>query len=129
MTKKKTNGNEELRASITRIRDNLRVTKVVATRCVKGPKGDSFAGFSAQWDTVQEDGGQGLLEAGDGETPSNAMTLRDAKIAGYLVAMQADIAAHEHAMASGSISVQYCKDAVRGIKNNYGKLIKDTFEG
>ena len=129
MTKKTTNTNDELRASITRIRDNLRVTKVVATRCVKGPKGDSFAGFSAQWDTIQEDGGQGMVEAGDGETPSNSMTLRDAKVAGYLVAMQADISAHEHAMASGAISVSYCKDAVRGIKNNYGKLIKDVFEG
>ena len=128
-TAEKPNGNDEIRAVVTRIRDNLHVTKVVATRCVKGPKGDSFAGFSAMWNTVQEDGGQGLMEAGDeGMVPVGAMSLREAKIASYLLAMQADIAAHEHAMASGSLSVQYCQDAVRGIKNNYGKLIKDVFE-
>jgi len=116
-----------IRGVVSRVKNNLRVTKVVATRSLKGAKGDTFAGFSAQWDSVQEDGTMGLEDTGDSGVPINAMTLMDAKVAGYLLAMQADVAAHEHGVASGIISPAYCEKAVYGIKANYAKLIKDLF--
>ena len=116
-----------IRDVVSRVKSNLRVTKVVATRSLKGAKGDTFVGFSAQWDTVQEDGTMGLESTGDDRVPVNAMSLMDAKVAGYLLAMQADIAAHEHGVASGTISSAYCQKAVHGIKANYAKLIKDLF--
>ena len=115
----------EMKAFLTRIKNNLRVTKVVATRSVKGRNGDSFAGFGAAWDSVQEDGGQGLLSVStETEVAGSGMTLKEAKVAHYLVAMQADIGAHEAALAGGNISPSFCKDAVASIRQNYAKIIR-----
>jgi len=122
----------DLKEYLSGIRDKLRVTKVVATRSFKGRGGDSFAGFSAAWDSVQEDGGHGLIHVAseEGETEAaQGMTLREAKIAHYLLAMQADISAHEAAMAGGSLSVQGMQDSVKAIRGNYAKLIRDALSG
>lgn len=115
----------EMKAFLRMIRDNIRVTKVVATRSVKGARGDSFAGFSAAWDTLQEDGGQDLVHVGEeSDAATQGMSLREAKIAHYMVSMQADIAAYEAAMAGGNLPVSTCQDAIRAVKANYGKLIQ-----
>ncbi len=79
---------EEQKARIHKIRDGIRITKVVATRAVKTKNGDFFVGWSAAWDTIQEDaGGMGadLIDAlDDGEAldaSKRGMTLADARIA------------------------------------------------
>jgi hypothetical protein len=113
---------------LVRVKSNIRVTKVVATRSVKGKFGDYFAGFAVGWESVQDEpGGMGKdleLLASDDAVASNGMTLKEARVAHYLVSMHADIAANEAAMASGGISPQHCSDAVKAIKSNYGKLIR-----
>lgn len=113
---------EEIKTLLRKVRDNIRVTKVVATRSVKGARGDSYAGFSAAWDTIQEDGGHDLIHTGDASGPG--MTLKEARIAHYMVAMQADIAAYEAALAGGNLPVRTCQDAIQAVKANYGKLIQ-----
>lgn len=113
---------------VTKVKDSLRVTKVVCTRSVKGQRGDSFAGFSAAWNTVQDDGTQGMEEVGDDAIPPQAMTLKEAKIAGYLLAMQADIAAYQHAWAGGSIPKAVMDDAIRTLRANYTQLVVDAAE-
>jgi len=118
----------EAKAFLATVRKKVRVTKVVATRSVKGQRGDSFAGFSAAWDSVQEDGAMGMEEVGDSKAPLQAMTLKEAQIAGYLLAMQADIAAHEHAFAGGSISLSVMEDAVRNIRTNYLQLVTNALD-
>lgn len=119
---------QEMKEMLKRVQRNLRVTKVVATRSVKGKFGDQFAGFAASYNSVQDEpagAGKDLISVvEDPEGASSGMTLLEAKIAYYLVAMQADIAAHEAALASGGISSQHCADAVTSIKSNYGKLIR-----
>lgn len=118
---------------LKRIKNNLRVTKVVATRSVKGKFGDYFAGFAAGWDSVQDDAegaGKDLdLLVPDAAVATSGMSLVEARVAHYMVSMHADIAAHEAAMASGGISPQHCSDAVKAIKANYGKLIRKTLKG
>jgi len=114
---------EEMKALLRRVRDNIRVTKVVATRSIKGARGDSFAGFSAKWNTVQEDGGQDLVHVGD-EDGAPGMTLKEARLAHYMVSLQADIAAYEAALAGGNLPVKVCLDAIQAVKANYGKLIQ-----
>ena len=113
---------------LNRVKGNIRVTKVVATRSVKGKFGDYFAGFAAGWDSVQDEpAGIGKdLEplVSDDAVATNGMTLKEARVAHYLVSMHADIAAHEAAMASGGISPKQCTDSVASIKINYGKLIR-----
>lgn len=113
---------------VNRVKDKLRVTKVVCTRSVKGQRGDSFAGYSAAWNTVQDDGTQGMEEVGDDTVPAQAMSLKEAKIAGYLLAMQADISAYQHAWAGGSIPKQQMDDAIRTLRANYTQLVMDACE-
>jgi hypothetical protein len=55
------------------------------------------------------------------------MTLRDARLAHLMLAMQADMAAHDAALAGGNITVQFHKDATAAIRSNYGRLIRDVF--
>lgn len=115
----------EMASFLQRIKRNLRVTKVVATRSVKGQHGDHFAGFAACWNSVQDEpagAGKDLLTMVD-ET-SDGMSLQESRVAYYLVAMQADIAAHEAALANGGISTQHCSDAIQAIRGNYSKLIR-----
>lgn len=119
---------QEMKAFLQKIRGNLRVTKVVATRSVKGQRGDHFAGFAACYDSVQDEpsgAGKDLMGmVGDADVATNGLTLKEAKIAFYLVAQQADVAAHEAALANGSIGAQEASDRIRSIKNNYGKIIR-----
>lgn len=118
--------NDELRALVSRVKEGLKITKVVATRSVKGRGGDTFVGFSASWNSVQEDGGQGVVSAMDeGEEAQtlNGMTLQEAVVASCLIAREADIAAYRNAAAGGNISQDYADNAVAAIKSNYNKLI------
>lgn len=112
---------EDMKATIHRVRDNLKITKVVCTRSVKGRGGDAFCGFSAAWNSVQEDGGQGVMEVGDNS--QSGMSFKDAKVAGYLLGMQADITAFENAAAGSIIRKSEADEAVLAIKHNYGKLM------
>jgi hypothetical protein len=118
--------NDELRALVQRVKAGLKITKVVATRSVKGRAGDTFVGFSAAWNSVQEDGGQGLVEAGkEGEDANslNGMTMQEALVASILLSREADTAAYRNAAAGGNISQAHADDAVAAIKSNYNRLL------
>ena len=120
----------EMKTVIRNVKDRLKVTKVVCTRSVKGRGGDSFVGFSAAWDSVQEDGGQGMADVmDDADATASGMTLREAKIASYLLGMQADTTAFENAAAGSILTKDECDNAVRGIKHNYGSLMKALLGG
>jgi len=113
-----------------KIRNHLRVTKVVCTRSVKGQRGDNYVGFSSGWDTIQDDAGGGgdLISTQEEKETQRAtsqagMTLAEARMAALVLSMQVDISAHDHAYAGGNISAEYRTDAIRAIKSNYAKLI------
>jgi hypothetical protein len=119
----------DLKTELRAIRDKIRITKVVATRSIKGQRGDSFAGFSAGWQSIQNDYGGAGADAmpdaqEDAENASQGMTLKEARVAHYMVAMTADIAALESAACNGSISDSYFNDTAAAVKNNYGRLIQ-----
>ena len=117
----------DMRALVKRVKANVRVTKVVATRSIRGAKGDTFAGFSAAWNSVQPDAagnGKDLMEVvDDGDVAVQGMTLQEARVAHYIVQQVADVAAYEAAMASGGISQKGAQDAIRMTKQNYSILI------
>jgi hypothetical protein len=110
----------EIKERLQAIESKLRITKVVATRSVKGKTGDVFAGFSAGWESFQDDSGEVVPDAAEA---SQGMTMQEARIAHLIVAQAADIAAHEQALATGNISADFFRDRVNGIKRNYGKLV------
>jgi hypothetical protein len=118
--------NDELRALVQRVKAGLKITKVVATRSVKGRGGDTFVGFSAAWNSVQEDGGQGVLNAGEDSDDGNnlnGMTMQEALVASILIAREADTAAYRNAAAGGNISQTHADGAIAAIKSNYNKLL------
>ncbi len=124
---------DEQISRIHRIRDNMRITKVVATRAVKTKNGDFFVGWSAAWDTIQEDaGGLGadLIgaqdEAEEALSTQRGMTLADAKIADLILGMQVDLQALNHALAGSGISEEDHKRASAAVKRNYGQLLANA---
>jgi len=128
----KTKEQKALHEALRTIKKRLRVTKVVCTRSVKGRGGDHYVGFSAGWDSVQDDGGGGvdLASAQDAEGQAahdSGMTLREARLAAYVLGMQADIAAHEAAYAGAAVSEEAYLQAVRAIKANYSQLMTELF--
>lgn len=121
---------DEIKGFISRVRDRIRVTKVVATRSVKGKGGDTYAGFSAAWNTVQDDSGGGIdAMLSDADEAQSGMTLKEARVAHLLVSMQADLAAHDAALAGGNIGNKYHQEAHRIIKANYSRMIRETLAG
>jgi hypothetical protein len=121
---------DEIKNTLKRIQSHIRVTKVVATRSVKGKGGDTYAGFSAAWNTVQDDAGGGIdALLNDTAEAQGGMTLKEARIAHLMVAMQADLAAHDAALAGGNISNNYHREAAKAIKTNYIRMIRETLAG
>ena len=117
---------DELKALVARVKSGLKITKVVATRSVKGRGGDTFVGFSAAWNSVQEDGGQDLLKVGDDTDEAQSltgMTMQEAVVASILLAREADTAAYRNAAAGGNISSEHANGAIQAIRSNYSKMI------
>ena len=57
MEKLTTDEKKVLTEALEKIKRHVRITKVVCTRSVKGHSGDSYVGFSAAWDSIQDDAG------------------------------------------------------------------------
>lgn len=126
---------EQLKEMVRKVRSRVRITKVVCTRSVKGKFGDNYVGFSAAWDTIQDDAGGAVDlvsvqgESEDQHAVAQGMTLREARIAALIVAMQADIAAHDHAVAGSNLTPAQHDGAVNAIKSNYTKLMLNVMRG
>lgn len=118
----------EIENRLRRIRKGIRITKISCTRSVKGRNGDSFVGFSAAYQSVQDDhsgpGADVMNESTDDKVyAEQGLTIKDAKLARYMLSMECDLAALESALANGSISPNYFEDAFKGIRNNYNQLV------
>jgi hypothetical protein len=123
----------ELKEALLKIKDKVRVTKIVCTRSVKGRNGDNYVGFSAAWDTIQDDAGGAadqitIMDDKDVVTSfKQGLSLKESRLASLVLGMQVDIAAHEQALAGGGITPEQRNVAVRAIRHNYGKLMSDMF--
>ena len=120
---------DEMRQVVQDVRSKLRVTKVTCTRSVKGRGGDVFVGFTAAWDSVQDDNGH----VEDSESKASGMTLKEAKVAAHLLGLQTDVVAFEHALASSVIRPHQAEAAIKGVRQNYtvlmSTLLKDEESG
>ena len=116
-----------LRTVVANVKSKLRITKVTATRSVKTGKGDYFVGFSAAWDSVQDDtgtmGGDADLHTTDAEIAPNGMTIEEARVAHILLSMEASIAAWRSAHAEGALSAQELNDRTTAIKRQHAALL------
>lgn len=103
---------EDTKALVQRVRKNLRVTKIIATRSVRGKMGDTQAGFVAELPFTE----------GGGES----MTLREAIVANCLLSREADIAAYRNAVAGGNLSLETGREAIASVKSSYAKVIAEA---
>lgn len=118
----------EIKERLRRIREGIRITKITCTRSVKGRNGDSFVGFSAAWQSVQDDqGGLGADVGADREDDATyaaqGCSLQDAKLARYMLSMECDLAALESAAVNGGISPERFRDSIRAVKEAYNRLV------
>jgi len=114
--------------TIRGVRRGIRVTKITCTRSVKGRHGDAYVGFSAGWHTTQDDmGGATDAQISSEETQprdeERGLTLNEGKLAAYLVAMEVDLQAHDHAMAGSTIGESDRQTAHEAIRANYNRLV------
>jgi hypothetical protein len=115
--------------ALERIASQIRVTKLVATRSVRGNTGESFAGFSAGFDSIEDKSGITMEESEIVEIPRGGLSLKDARIAYFMLSMHADFSAIDAAWASGSISDQHRKDLQAATKRRYGLLLRKHIAG
>ena len=116
----------EIKALVKRVQNGLVFNKVVATRSVKGQRGDSFAGFSASWRSTQEDGGNGVvavMDEGDEAHSVTGMTMQEAIVASALVAREADLAAYRNAAAGGNLPKSVAESNIAITKSNYSQML------
>lgn len=120
---------ERLAAVVGRVKQHLRITKVVATRSVKTAKGDFFSGFSAAWDSVQDDHGSipdAEMNFSDDETAMSGMTMEESRVAHVLLSMEASIAAWRAAHAEGVLSEKEFNDRKNAIKRSHAALLSSV---
>lgn len=116
--------------TVNRVKSRLRITKIVATRSVKTGKGDFFSGFSAAWDSVQDDHGNVPdveFEYSDGDTAVSGMTVEEARVAQVLLSMEASTAAWRSAHAEGVLSEQEFKARAAAVRRSHGVLLSSLF--
>jgi hypothetical protein len=121
-----TSDRERIAAVVNHVKQRLRITKVVATRSVKTAKGDFFSGFSAAWDSVQDDHGSipdADLNFSDGETAVSGMTLEESRVAHVLLSMEASIAAWRAAHAEGVVSEKDFNDRKTALRRSHSALL------
>lgn len=111
------------------------MTKVVVTRALKGHDGDHYVGFSAYWDSIQDDSGGGadlaesLTEEEKGIAYHGGMTLEEASLATCALGLQADLAAIDVAVCGGSISSKEGALRAKATQDRYGRLFVEKFKG
>jgi hypothetical protein len=104
------------------IKDKMKVTKIVCTRALKLNKGgDVYVGMSSEWETTQDDGLHGLEEL---DSSGSGFSMKEAKVAGYLLGLQVDLAAYDRALASGYMGKDQYDNHVKMIRSNYNSLIQ-----
>ena len=107
----------------------LRITKVVATRTVKGSRGETFAGFSGAMESIEDPSGMLLDDAEHPLVVGGGLTLNDAKLAHLILSMTADTQALDAAWAAGNITSDYRRDQVEATRKRYALLLRNLVLG
>ena len=108
-----------IRSRVDAVRGSLRITKVIATRGLRTPKGDFFCGMSS---STQDSTDSEVLP--DGVVGNSGMSLEDANLSHILLALEASIGVHRAAAIEGAISDAEYERRVAGIRHNALVAIK-----
>jgi len=124
------------RDRIQAIRSRMRVSKVVCTRSIRGPGGESFLGWSVGFESRQVDAGgaSDLMGVQDGDEEQAAlreygMSRGDAKLASLLLGLDVDLQSLDNAVAGNVISAEDREKRLRAVKANYQQLLQAALGG
>lgn len=118
-----------VKQAIAQVAERLRITKIVATRTVKGPHGETFAGFSGAMESLDDPSGMMLSESESSAVVGGGLTLQDAKLAHLVLSMTADTQALDAAWAAGNITAEYRGEQVRATRQRYALLLRNLVLG
>lgn len=105
-----------LKDRVAAVRNRLRVTKVIATRCIRTQKGDFFCGMSSAWNSAQDSTDLDVLS--DADVAESGMSIEDSKIAHILLTMEVSIGAHRAAVSEGAITNDEYENRIKQVKRN-----------
>ena len=108
-----------IKSRVAGVRGSLRITKVIATRGLRTPKGDFFCGMSSS--TQDSTDSEVLL---DSEVGASGMSLEDAALAHALLALEASIGVLRAAATEGAISDSEYERRVAAVRHNTLAAIK-----
>ncbi len=118
--------NDEVIKDMQRMQSGMRIQKVVATRSLKGRYGDTLLGFSAEWDSIQQDGTMGLEDVGD--PTQGGLNAVDSQKAALLLGLQCDRAAYLNAAAGGNMDKAQAITAIKALTEGYMSQYKALCE-
>ena len=107
--------------TISEIQSAIRITKIVSTRSIKTKMGDTYTGFTASWDSVQDDDPSG-------DSPTMPLTLQEARIAHLLLAKETDIASYTAAISNGTVGLEEGQRAIENITKRYNHLLTQYYK-
>lgn len=106
----------KVKKRVDAIRGSLRVTKIVATRCIRTPKGDFFCGMSSAWSSTQDSTDLDVLS--DADVAASGMSVEDSQIAHILLTLEVGIGAHRAAVSEGAITNDEYEARVKQLRRN-----------
>lgn len=110
--------------NIAKILDKVRIQKVVVTRSIKTSRGDFFVGFSAAWDSVQDDSMHSIESCMDDDAHDiSGMTVSEARLATLALGMQVDLAAITNAHTGCGLNDEEARSLLTTTKDRYSKRI------
>lgn len=104
---------DRIKGLVQEVKVKMTVNSITCARTVRGKSGDEYVAMSVGMDSVKNE------DETEAARPVSGMPMREAPFAALLLAMSVDIAAHEHAMSSGVISVEHGQRAIKMIRANY----------
>lgn len=104
---------EEIGVLVRRVRLGLQITKVGASRTLRGSTGETRAEFAAEFVV--------------GERPE-PMTLREAVVAQCMLSREADLAAYRNAAVGGNLSPEQAREAMAAIQAGYARTLSEALQ-
>jgi len=114
---------EKIGTLVQKVKSRMRVSSITCSRTVRGRFGDEYLAMSVNMDSSQDENPAGQASSVEG------MPLREAIVAAMLVAMQTDISAYRHAIASGLITKEHGDEQIKMIRYNHAVMLEEALGG
>lgn len=111
------------KSRIHEIRQRIRVTKIVATRSVRGRTGDSFVGMCSTFDSVEPSSGLDMVPEELVQDPHGGLSTLDARVAAILLGLEVDVAALKMSFGSGDLRGDLLDQRIQEVTANYNRLL------